>query len=101
MKWPVSRDARRRLTGGSTKVHRSFNRGFSSRTRSCPKCSFEELRHRRDGGSPVSPQERIVHIIGQDKALDLHAFREEPAFEIDGLMKIHGAIVIAVDQQDR
>ena len=42
-----------------------------------------------------------MDIVGQNQALDLHAFREEPAFEIHGLMKIDGAIVIAVDQQDR
>jgi hypothetical protein len=75
--------------------------GFSVTDLLCLQRSLKELRHRRDFGSPVSPQERIVDIIGQNQALDLHALREEPAFEIDGLVKIHGAIVIAVDQQDR
>jgi hypothetical protein len=42
-----------------------------------------------------------VDIIGQNQALDLHAFREEPTFEIHRLMKIHGAVVIPVNEQDR
>jgi hypothetical protein len=42
-----------------------------------------------------------MDFIGQNQALDLHAFREEPAFEIHRLMKIHGAVVIPVNEQDR
>ena len=42
-----------------------------------------------------------MDIVGQHQALDFHAFREQPAFEIHGLVKIHRAVVVAVNEQDR
>src|SRR5580704_8085984 len=98
----MSGDRKNRLASSkfSLSTQATYSGAKDIRVPPCLQRSFEELRHRRDLGAPVSPQERIVDIIGEHQALDLHALREEPAFEIDGLMKIHGAVVIAVNEQD-
>ena len=61
---------------------------------------LEKPAHGADGCDPVAPEKGIVDIVGQDEFFDLDLLFPKAAREIDGLVEVYRAIVIAVDEQD-
>jgi len=62
---------------------------------------FEELRRCRKGRPPVPPQQSIVDVVRKNEFVDFDALVQQPALEIDGLMKLDGTVVVSVNEQDR
>src|SRR5215472_17395093 len=66
-----------------------------------PELTPEPCHGCRIGLEPRGMPKKAVYLVRQHELLVAHALRVEPAREVDGLMKMDVAIVVALDKQNR